>query len=89
MREPDRIRVESEDDHVVVRVFDHELFDYVDDCFTEQWSLEFSYMTEGHQNDSPVFTMHFAPSVSHSYVSRAVESLPAEEIERIWHLNNP
>jgi len=36
---PDRILIDSEDDHVIVRIADYELFDYVDDHFTEEWSL--------------------------------------------------
>jgi len=89
MKTPDRIRIDSEGGHVVVRIADYELFDYIEDCFIEQWSLEYSYMTEEEEQGRRIFTMHFSPSVSHAYVTRAVASLPADEIDRISHLNNP
>ena len=89
MTKPDRIRIDSEGNHVIVRVADYELFDYIEDCFTEEWSLEYSYMSEVQEGGMRVFTMHFSPSVSRDYVSRAIASLQADEIERIWHLNNP
>ena len=88
MTKLDHIRVYSEDGHIVVRIDDYELFDYVDDCFTEEWSLEYSHMSKSQDGGTSVYSMHFAPSVSRDYVSRAVASLPPDEIERIWQLNN-
>jgi hypothetical protein len=85
----DHIRIGSEGDHVTLTIDDYELFDYVEDCFTEQWSLEYSYMSEAQERGRNAFTMHFSPTISRDYVSRALDSLPAEEIERIWQLNNP
>jgi hypothetical protein len=82
------IRVETEGDHVVVHVADDELFDYVDDCFTEGWSLESAYLTESVENGRRVHCIHFPPSVEQEYVERAVKSLSPEEVERIWRLNN-
>ena len=82
------IRVETDEDHVVVRVGDYELFDYVDDCLTEGWSLESAYLTESVENGQRVHSMHYPPSVRQEYVERAVSSLSRDEVERIWRLNN-
>jgi len=83
------VRVSTEGGRIVLTIDDWELFDYVGDFLAEQRDIEYEYMVESSDGSRRFFSMYFPTTVDPDSVSAALESLDAEEVERIWRVNNP
>ena len=84
----EHIQVEVVEGHVCVTVDDYELMDLVDDFLTEERDIESEYHIESVVRGRTVYTLHFPETVTLDSVSKAIEELDPNEIERIWLLNN-
>ncbi len=82
-----RYRVVSDEGRAKVEVDDWELFDWLDDILS-QAGYEYELLTERDVGGSTVFTMSFAESVSPRELREVLASVPEEEVERVWQLNN-
>jgi fermentation-respiration switch protein FrsA (DUF1100 family) len=67
-----------------VAVIDAELFDFLDDLFVDN-NIEPQWIT----HDSPGHRFVFGSGVSRESVMRVLSSVPREEVERIYRINNP
>jgi hypothetical protein len=74
-------------DGVDVIADDWEVFDYLDDFFSER-GLEFEFTGEEERDGQRVYVMHFGSDVAEERIAKALEGVSAEEVERIWNLNN-
>jgi hypothetical protein len=68
-------------------VDDWEVFDCIDDLVTG-CGLECEFTREEVRDGRRFYVMHFGPSVSESQVATALDAISAEEVERLWKLNN-
>ena len=71
--------------HPIVRVADYELFDYISDYLTQDRDLDYDYVTEPNTN---CYVMHFASKISLTAIDDALSRLSAEELHRIFRINN-
>lgn len=84
----DHIKVEHDGERVQVVVDDYEVFDFLDDFMTDA-GLEYDYRSEEDRHGRKHFLMHFRPTISAEQVSDTLKRIDAEEVNRIWSLNNP
>ena len=80
------IQVKASEAGVIVVIDDCELFDFVEDLFTEN-GLEYAYSIKEEREDCTVYVIHFEADVSIVNVKEVVDAVPDEEIERICSLN--
>ena len=80
------IQVKASEAGVIVVIDDCELFDFVEDLFTEN-GLEYAYFIKEEREDCTVYVIHFEGDVSIVNVKEVVDAVPDEEIERICGLN--
>jgi hypothetical protein len=74
-------------DGVEVVADDYELFDYLDDLFSEN-SLQADWTHTAERDGKRRYVMHFGKSVPEARIFEILNELPEEEVERIWQLNN-
>jgi len=70
-----------------VTVDDAELFDYIDDYLLEHGAA-YEYLRNETKDGNECYVMQFSADVIPETIELLLASLPAEEIERIWALNN-
>jgi hypothetical protein len=70
-----------------VTVDDAELFDFIDDYLLEHGAA-YEYLRNETKDEHQSYVMHFPVDVNPETIELLLASLPAEEIERIWALNN-
>lgn len=85
---PKHIEIKLVDSKTEVVVDDYELFDYVDDLVTEM-GLEYEFTSEEVRGGRKFYKMHFGESVKKSRLTEIIGTIPPDEIQRIWELNNP
>jgi len=66
---------------------DYEIYDFLEDLFVES-DCEPVYVTHGSGEDPSLLGLHFDVSRARDVLS-ILASIPLEELERIWPLNNP
>ena len=78
----------EDDNSVVLSIKDHELFDFVEDYFTEECDLGDKFLIIQSQNRSGTSSMHFGLKASLAEIEQALNKLDPKEILRIYALNN-
>ena len=77
------------DERVTVEVEDTELYDFVEDHLIEVCDLEPLGVTSSDRGPLCVHTMSFPTDIPIQTIQEALQKLDAEELERIFNLNNP
>lgn len=81
------IAIRTAPDGVDVVCDDWEVFDYVDD-FLNDCGLKFESTWEEERDGRRTYIMHFGSGATEQQIAQFLEGVSAEEIERIWKLNN-
>ncbi len=81
------IEIRAAEERVEVIVDDYELFDYVDDLLTGK-GLEHEFTSEEERDGRIFYKMHFSGDVTQAQLSGVIATIPRDEIERIWQMNN-
>lgn len=81
------IKVRSSKWGPTVVVDDYELFDYLDDIFTDK-GLRFVYLPEAIDGQGRVYSFLFPVVVDLNFLRMIVDGIDESEVERIWRLNN-
>ncbi len=71
---------------IVIGIDDYELFDFIEDYLIEQYSIEYTYMSES--TDGRYYKMHFMNKYPFETLLRVIKNIDKNEIERIYQLNN-
>ena len=86
MSNQQHIRVVQEKDYVTLVCDDYELYDWMEDLFTEEHSIEIEYMRE--LSETGMYQLIFPNSVTVEFVRKTIDSLDPVEVERVYLLNN-
>ena len=88
MNYTEHIAIYPQGQWTIVSIRDYELFDQIDDFLVSK-SLEYLYCSEDVAPDGkPIHRMYFASQVTPELLLQTLQEIPAEEIERIYRLNN-
>ena len=77
------IEIGSSDGKTVVSVDDRELFDFLEDHLVDH-DLEYEFVNPRRD----VLEMHFSADQPAERIIRVLQSIDADEIRRVWSLNN-
>jgi hypothetical protein len=83
----EHVEIRGVTDGVDVLADDCEVFDYLDDVLIER-GLAFAFIREEERDGRCFHVMHFGADVSAEQMAAVLDEIPAEEVERIWRLNN-
>jgi len=86
MSNQQHIRVVQEDDRLTLVCDDFELFDWMEDVFTEQHNIELVHLRT--LSETNQYKLIFPKSVSIEFVTEIIDGLDSAEVERIYLLNN-
>jgi len=78
----------SADGRVTVTTDDTEVYDLVEDYLVEKCNLEPEEVLFSEANAVQAHTMFFPRTVTKEHLQGALEKLDADEIERVFRLNN-
>ena len=74
--------------HSIISVDDYELFDYLDDFFVEKEIILEFITKEINQQGVEIHSLHFKTGIKPQFILQQLAEIPADEIERIYALNN-
>ena len=77
-----------ESGRVILVVEDYELFDFIEDYLNEEIEIPYEYITSSERVGGEVITIYFPLSTRITEVESGLLKLSAQEIERIYLLNN-
>lgn len=81
------IKLSYINDHQTLTVDDWELFDFLDDHFTDH-GLEVEYISTKKLNNNQLYVMHFEKKIDSAQLNKILNLVSPEEVHRIWELNN-
>jgi len=87
MRQP-KITIRIVGGHAVLTVVDTEVFDFIEDIFTEEHDMEWSYLETSEIDGKTVYMAHFLEIYAPKELQTIVDGIDQNELQRIWHLNN-
>jgi hypothetical protein len=74
--------------HSIISVDDYELFDYLDDFFAGKEIIEEYITKEVNQQGIEIHSPYFKAGIKPQFILQQLAEIPADEIERIYALNN-
>jgi hypothetical protein len=60
----------------------------VEDLLVEGHNIEYEYWSDTELDGRKYFVMHFVEGESIERIAKVIKSIPEDEVERIWRLNN-
>lgn len=72
-----------------LRIEDYELFDTFDDILIEQFDIDDYYIRTEKKGNLEIVTIHFPENIDKDKLTKAVQGIDKEEVERIYRMNNP